>query len=243
MSEVTRVGQASDGPGVPAPEPDPAAQPSATPSVATDSSAPRRGRFLVLDGLDGCGKSTQARLLVARLKRSGREVVHAREPGGTPVGERIRALLLAPALGEVEPLVEVLLLQAARAQLVASVLEPALARGAVVVCERWHYSTSAYQGAAGGASASAIAQSTRLATGGLEPDRAVLLTAPDALSQARLGRTRDRIEARGPAYRARVAAGYLAAFAADPVRCRVVSAEGTADEVEARVWECVRDVV
>src|SRR5690349_19262464 len=133
------------------------------------------GRFVVLEGLDGCGKSTQARRLAERLARAGRDVVHAREPGGTPAGERIRALLPGPTLGEIEALTEVLLYQAARAELTARVIRPALARGAVVVCERWHYATSAYQGAAGGASPEAVARSSALATGGLEPDRAVLL--------------------------------------------------------------------
>jgi dTMP kinase len=200
------------------------------------------GRFVVLEGLDGCGKSTQARRLVARLRRAGRDVVHAREPGGTPAGERVRALLLDPALGEVEPLTEVLLYQAARAELTARVLRPALARGAVVVCERWHYATSAYQGAAGGAPAEVVRRSSALATGGLEPDRAVLLDAPATALEARIERPRDRIESRGDAYRERVAAGFRALFAADPDRLRVVEARGTADEVEARVWEAVRDL-
>lgn len=200
------------------------------------------GRFVVLEGMDGCGKSTQARRLVERLRALGRTVVHTREPGGTPAGERIRALLLDPALGEVDALTEVLLYQAARRQLVMQVVRPALARGEVVVCERWHYATQAYQGAAGGASAQDVATSSRLATGGLEPDRAVLLDLDDAGSQARMQRERDRIEARGAAYRQRVAEGFRALFAADRQRMRVVAAAGTPEEVEARVWEAVRDL-
>ncbi|MFM8980718.1 MAG: dTMP kinase [Planctomycetia bacterium] len=200
------------------------------------------GRFVVLEGMDGCGKSTQARRLVERLRAHGRSVVHTREPGGTPAGERIRALLLDPALGEVDALTEVLLYQAARRQLVTQVVRPALARGEVVVCERWHYATQAYQGAAGGASAEDVRTSSRLATGGLEPDRAVLLDLDDAGSQARMQRERDRIEARGVAYRQRVAEGFRTLFAADPQRMRVVAAAGTPDEVEARVWEAVRDL-
>lgn len=223
------------------PDPVPAARERPAGQGAAGARAP--GRFLVLEGLDGCGKSTQARRLVERLRALGRDVVHTREPGGTPAGERIRDLLLDPALGEVEPLTEVLLYQAARAQLVARVIRPALARGAVVVCERWHYATSAYQGAAGGADPQAIAASSLLATGGLEPDRAVLLDAPDAVSQGRIHRERDRIESRGAAYRARVAAGFRALFAADPARLRTVSAAGSQVEVEARVWEAVRDVL
>jgi dTMP kinase len=200
------------------------------------------GRFVVLEGLDGCGKSTQARRLAERLRRLGRDVLHAREPGGTPAGERIRALLLDPALGEIEPLTEVLLYQAARAELTARVIRPALGRGAVVVCERWHYATSAYQGAAGGAPAEDVRRSSALATGGLEPDRAVLLDAPAEALDRRLSRPRDRIESRGGTYRERVAAGFRALFAADPQRMRVVEALGTPDDVEARVWEAVRDL-
>jgi dTMP kinase len=200
------------------------------------------GRFVVLDGLDGCGKTTQARRLAERLRKAGRDVVHAREPGGTPAGERIRALLLDADLGDIEPLTEVLLYQAARAELTARVIRPALARGAAVVCERWHYATSAYQGAAGGAPAEVVKRSSTLATGGLEPDRAVLLDAPATALEARLQRPRDRIESRGADYRERVAAGFRALFATDPARLKVVEARGTADEVEARVWEAVRDL-
>lgn len=200
------------------------------------------GRFVVLEGMDGCGKSTQARRLVERLRAQGRTVVHTREPGGTVAGERIRAVLLDPALGEVDPLTEVLLYQAARRQLVTQVVRPALARGEVVVCERWHYATQAYQGAAGGASAEDVRTSSRLATGGLEPDRAVLLDMDDAGAQARMQRERDRIEARSEGYRARVAAGFRDIFRGAPQRMRVVAAAGTPDEVEARVWEAVRDL-
>lgn len=210
------------------------------------ASTPQRasaGRFFVLEGMDGCGKSTQARRLVERLRGLGREVVHTREPGGTPAGERIRAVLLDPALGEVDPLTEVLLYQAARRQLVAQVIGPALARGALVVCERWHYATQAYQGAAGGAPPAAVRASSTLATGGLEPDRAVLLDLEDAALQARMDRPRDRIEARGAAYRARVAAGFRAIFEADPRRLRIVSAQGTPEAVETRVWEAFHDAL
>jgi dTMP kinase len=202
-----------------------------------------RGVFLVLEGLDGCGKTTQAGRLAARLETLGRDVVHTREPGGTAAGERIRAMLLDPALGEVDPVAEALLYQAARAQLAAEVIRPALARGAVVVCERWHYSTSAYQGAAGGAGLAAVEATSRVATGGLDPDRAVLLDVPEGESDRRLSRPRDRIESRGKAYRAKVARAFRELFRADPMRLRVVPAAGTPDEVEARVWEAVRDVL
>jgi dTMP kinase len=200
-----------------------------------------RGVFVVLEGLDGCGKSTQAARLVARLQARGRDVLHVREPGSTRLGERVRALLLDPDLGEVAPVSEVFLYQAARAQLVREVLDPALAAGRDVVSERWHYATAAYQGVAGGAGLDAVTVTSRLATGGLDPDRAVLLDLPGDDSQARIDRPLDRIERRGAAYRARVAAGFRALFAAGgPLR--TVSASGTPEEVEARVWEAVRDL-
>jgi dTMP kinase len=200
----------------------------------------RRGVFVVLEGLDGCGKSTQAVRLTARLERLGRDVLHVREPGSTRLGERLRALLLDPTLGEISPVSEVMLYQAARAQLVLEVLEPALGLGRDVVCERWHYATSAYQGVAGGAGLEVVERTSALATGGLEPDRAVLLDLPEADSNARIGRPLDRIERRGAAYRAQVGAAFRSLFRAGGTLC-TVSAAGTPDEVEARVWEAVRE--
>jgi len=206
-----------------------------------------RGIFLVLDGLDGCGKSTQALRLVARLQEAGRTVLHTREPGGTPLGERVRALLLDPDLGEVAPLAEVFLYQASRAQLVDEVIQPALARGDVVVCERWHFATTAYQGAYAGmgrrAEAEVLRVSSQWATGGTEPDRALLLDLPEDAADRRVGDDRDRLEQRGRAYRACVAAGFRAAFTGDPARLRTVQAAGTIDEVADRVWEAVRDLL
>jgi dTMP kinase len=205
-----------------------------------------KGVFLVLDGLDGCGKSTQAALLAERVRGLGREVVHTREPGGTLLGERVRALLLDPSLGEVAAMAEVFLYQASRAQLVEEVIRPALAAGRVVVCERWHYATSAYQGAyrgvGRGAGEEALRTSSALATGGTEPDRAVLLDLPDDRAEARLGPERDRLEARDAAYRARVAERFREVFAEDPVQRRAVPADGSVESVAARVWEAVRDL-
>jgi dTMP kinase len=202
-----------------------------------------RGLFIVLDGIDGCGKSTQAARLADRLRAAGRSVVHTREPGGTALGERVRDILLDRDLGDVAPLAEVFLYQASRAQLVDTVIRPALAEGHVVVCERWHYATRAYQGAYAGvgrrATDEAVAASSALATGGTEPDLAILLDLPDAASSERLGEDLDRLESRGAAYRAEVATRFRAIFAEDPDRRRIVSAVGTKDEVAARIQELV----
>lgn len=201
-----------------------------------------RGVFIVLEGLDGAGKSTQARRLAVRLESMGRTVVHTREPGGTLLGERVRALLLDPSLGEISPVSEVFLYQACRAQIVRDLIRPALETGVVVVCERWHYSTSAYQGAAGRAGDAVVRATSAIATGGLEPDRAVLMDLPDRVAGARLGRLLDRIEGRGEDYRSRVAESFRAIFRQDPTRMRTVSAVGAPEQVEQRVWTAVEDL-
>ncbi len=203
--------------------------------------------FFVLDGLDGCGKTTQAGLLAERLRGLGRTVLHTREPGGSALGERVRALLLDPSLGDVAPMAEVFLYQASRAQLVEAVIRPALAVGQVVVCERWHYATTAYQGAYEGigtrASAHALRTSSELATQGVEPQRALLLDMPPSASDARVGTERDRLESRGATYRDRVGARFREIFAEAPEQRRVISAEGSIEAVAERVWEAVRDLV
>ncbi len=201
-----------------------------------------RGVFVVLDGIDGTGKTTQARRLCARLESMGRTVVHAREPGGTLLGERVRALLLDPSLGEVTPVAEVFLYQACRAEIVDELIRPALLRGTDVVCERWHYATMAYQGIAGGAGEAAVRATSPLATRGLEPDRAILLDLPDAVAGARIGRLLDRIEGRGAEFRARVGEAFRGIFREGAPRCRTVSAAGTPEEVEDRIWTEVEDL-
>lgn len=207
-----------------------------------------QGAFIVLEGLDGCGKSTQAEALVSRLTAAGHTVVHTREPGGTRVGERIRGVLLDRSLGEIDPRCEVFLYQAARAQIVSEVIRPALARGETVVCERWHYATTAYQtaphdGAATGAPEAMVRETAAWATVGTEPDRAVLLELPDVERDARMGVDLDRIESRGSTYRQRVGAVYRRIFESDADRFRIVSAVGTVAEVHERVWEAVDDLV
>ncbi len=204
------------------------------------------GIFLVLDGLDGCGKSTQARRLSERLRETGRTVIHTREPGGTALGEQVRDLLLDRELGDIAPLAEVFLYQASRAQLVDTVVAPALAEGHVVVCERWHYATRAYQGAYAGvgraAGEDALRQSSQMAVGETEPQRAILLDMASQDTEARIGSDPDRLESRGETYRRHVAERFRAIFAEDPQRCRVVSAAGSMEDVEGRIWEAVRDL-
>lgn len=192
------------------------------------------GRLVALEGLDGCGKSTQAAELVRRLEGA----VLTREPGGTVLGERLRALLVDPAGGPLDARAEALLLAAARAQHVAEVIAPALAAGRDVVVDRFSHSSLAYQGAGRGLAVADLRWLSGFATGGLWPDLVVLLELPASVAAARLGPA-DRFEAEGAEFHRRVAEGYRALAAADPDRWRVVDGTGSVDEVAARVWAAV----
>jgi len=180
--------------------------------------------FVTFEGLDGSGKSTQAALLVERLRGKGREVVATREPGGTPVGERVREVLLGGE-GELLAWTEAALFAAARSEIVARVIRPALARAADVVCDRYVDSSLAYQGAARGLGVEAVLALNEGATGGLLPDRTfLLLLAPDEAAR-RLGPRADRIERAGAEFRTRVDAGYRELAARYPDR--IVPLDGT----------------
>ena len=176
--------------------------------------------FVTFEGVDGSGKSTQARLLAERLRAEGREVVLTREPGGTQLGERIRELLLEG--GDVSPWAEAALFAASRAQHVAEVIGPALARGAVVVCDRYVDSSLAYQGVARGLGLERVLELNLAAVGGLLPDRTFLLAVDPAVAAARRGRAPDRIEDAGAAFHERVEAGYRQVAARFPERVVVV---------------------
>jgi dTMP kinase len=162
--------------------------------------------FIVLEGGDGCGKSTQAEILVARLREFGREVVATREPGATAAGAEIRALVLGG--GDLDPRAEALLIAADRAEHVAEVIRPALRRGAVVVSDRYVPSSLAYQGVARGLGVEEIARLSEWATGGLTPDLVVVLdVAPGEAARRRAG-PQDRMEREPPEFRALVRSAY-----------------------------------
>jgi dTMP kinase len=162
--------------------------------------------FVTFEGVDGSGKSTQARLLAERLRSEGREVVFTREPGGTEAGERIREILLH---GEgLAPWAEASLFAAARAQLVDEVIRPALARGADVVCDRYLDSSLAYQGLARGLGVERVLELNLLVTSGLLPDKTFLLVPPPAEATARRGGEPDRIEREGAAFTEEVDRSY-----------------------------------
>lgn len=192
--------------------------------------------FLSFEGIDGSGKTTQAARLVERLRAAGRRVVTVREPGGTPLGEQIRALLLDPA-GDVTARAELLLFSAARAQLTERVIAPALAEGAIVVADRFFDSTTAYQGHGRGVLAPDAADAFHsLVTGGLAPDLTIIVDVDVATARRRRsGSADDRIEAADEAFHARVREGYHAIVARHPERVALVGGDAPADEVAAAI--------
>jgi dTMP kinase len=203
---------------------------------------PGRGLFVVLEGPDGSGKSVQARTLAERLRGRGLAVTLSREPGGTELGEQVRHIVNDPGPMPRGPKADVLLYSAARAQLVAEVIGPALAAGDVVVCDRYVTSTMAYQGYGSGMDRDLLAQIGEWVTDGLQPDLVVLL---DVRPQTGLDRraagsadelTRWEDESRFDlGFHARVREGYLQMAAADPSRWAVVDGSGSVDDVAAEV--------
>jgi dTMP kinase len=193
-------------------------------------------RLIVFEGGEGSGKSTQAARLATRLG-----AVLTREPGGTDIGRRIRSLVLDVAVGTgLDVRAEALLMAADRAQHVAEVIRPALARGVDVVSDRFTGSTLAYQGFARGLPVSELAELSSWATGGLEPDLVILLDVPASVAALRMKPEADRMEAAGDDFHRRVAEGYRALAAGDPKRWRVVDGSGDVDEVEALVVAALR---
>jgi len=200
-----------------------------------------RGRFIVLEGADGCGKSTQARRLAEALKSAGHDVIHVRDPGSTRVAEAVRGLLLAPETGVVSIRTETLLYMAARAQLAEEVVLPALERGTIVVSERWTLSTEVYQGLAGGLGVEAVRSLAELAEGGAAPDLTLVLDVDLGVGLARLSGDPDRMELKGGEFHADVVRGYRELTAGMCDRRLIPS--GTLDAVAAAVWTEVSALV
>lgn len=200
------------------------------------------GRFVVIDGPDGAGKSTQAKLLAERLRADGLEVTLVRDPGGTAIGDRIRQILLDRTHGEMAVECELMLYMASRAQLAAEVIRPALEAGQCVLSDRYISSTIAYQGA-GGADADAIRQAGRIAVGQTWPDLTVILDLPSDAGLTRAGRAdeHDRMEAKGLEFHRRVREVFLQQARQEPERFRVVDASGSIDEVHARLGLAIED--
>ena len=200
--------------------------------------------FITFEGIDGSGKSTQLRMLASVLRLRGLEVVTTREPGGTSLGKRLREALL-DAQEQVDPLAELLLYAADRAQHVRALLRPALESNHIVLSDRYADATVAYQGAGRGFTPELIQDVVNLATGGLKPDLTLIFDLPVAASvaraqrRARRGNKVDRLDTEDAAFYARVRDAYLQIAAADPERVRVVDATGSVNETHALVTNIV----
>jgi dTMP kinase len=205
-----------------------------------------RGRFITFEGIEGVGKSTQAAHAAAYLQSRGIQVLQTREPGGTPLAEKLRALVLEPRERALGVNVELLLIFAARAHHVAEQIRPALRRGHWVLCDRFTDATLAYQSGGSGANRATIRQLARIAHPRLGPDLTVVFDAPPALAMQRVtgrGAQRDRFETEDLAFFGRVRQAYLELAAREPVRVRVVDATPGEREVAAAVARILADTL
>jgi dTMP kinase len=197
--------------------------------------------FVTFEGIDWSGKSTQAKLLAGWLEEQGRVVLRTREPGGSPVAEAVRELVLHG--DEMSPWAEAALYAAARAENVSSVIRPALGRGEDVVCDRYLDSSVAYQGAGRGLGESHVRDLSLLVTGGLLPDRTVLVALDVERARSRAGRHHDRIERAGDDFMRVVEEAYRALAAAEPGRIVVVDGDRPPSEIAEEVREHIRPLL
>ncbi len=196
--------------------------------------------FIVFEGGEGCGKSTQTRALYRRLSKDGFGAVLTREPGGTRLGERVRRHLKQTDETPISPLAELFLIATARAQLVSEVIRPELEKGKTVICDRFTPSTLAYQGYGRGLDTDAIRDVNDIATDGMSPDLIVLLDIPvEAGLSRKKSRERDRFESESLAFHSRVRRGYLDLAEADPRRWLVVDGRLPRKAIESAIWERV----
>lgn len=196
------------------------------------------GKFIVFEGGEACGKSTQAAILAESLG-----AVLTREPGGTPIGASIRAQVLDPASGDIDPRAEALLMLADRAQHVAKLVRPTLASGRHVVSDRFSGSTLAYQGHARGLGIDQMDRLSDWAAAGLVPDLVILLQVPVSEARTRLGASQDRLEAESDSFHAAVAEGFIRQAEADPGRWVLVDGTGPVESISGEVREAVRKLL
>lgn len=201
-----------------------------------------KGHFITVEGIDGVGKSTQAALMEAVLDSAGYDVLRLREPGGVKISEQIREVLLDPANAEMGDVCELLLYEAARAQLVHQVIRPALAAGKTVICDRFYDSTTAYQAFADGLDRGMVSQANELAVDGCRPDLTLVFDLPveDALRRRSDRAAEDRLELKGLEFQERVAAGFRAVAADEPDRVKLIDAGGSIAEVFSSVVDELR---
>jgi dTMP kinase len=213
----------------------------------------RRGKFITFEGLDGTGKSTQMRKLAAALRQAGHNVVETREPGGTLTGEKIRKVLLDSGTAGLDPNAEMALMFASRAQHIAEVIEPGLASGSIVLCDRFTDSTEAYQGSGRRLGSDAVRQLHRILCGNLQPDLTLLLDSNPDTSVSRARRRNKRVSKNGSrshdenrfeqetrAFFGRVREGFAAIARREPGRVVTVDARGTPGQTHQRIQEVVQ---
>ncbi|MGA9508951.1 MAG: dTMP kinase [Candidatus Sulfotelmatobacter sp.] len=221
------------------------------------STMSRHGKFIAFEGLDGTGKSTQMRKLAEKLRAAGHKVMETREPGGTATGERIRRVLLDSKTEGLSPMAEMALMFGSRAQHIAEVIQPALDRGQIVLCDRFTDSTEAYQGSGRKLGSEAVLELHRILCGDLQPDLTIMLDSDPAKSIGR-ARNRNRIvadradksfskhadenrfEQENRAFFARVREGYMAIAAREPGRIVVVDASGTPEQTHMKIVDAVK---
>lgn len=205
-----------------------------------------RGVFVTFEGGDGVGKSTHIRYVANELRRAGREVVCLREPGGTGIGESLRAMVLDPDNGEISSEAELLMYEAARAQLVREVIRPALERGAVVLCDRFSDSTIAYQAYGRGLPLDFVRRANAFATGGIVPDRTILLVLGNtrkSLARATGAGAGDRMEQAGEVFHSCVNRAFLKLAKRDPKRIRIVRSSSSRKATAAAVAAELADIL
>jgi dTMP kinase len=198
------------------------------------------GLFITFEGPEGSGKSTQARMLAEYLQARGYAVLPTREPGGTPIGEQIRDVILANQNLEMNAQAEALLFSAARAQIVVQVIRPALAAGQIVISDRYADSTLAYQGYGLGLELDALKTITKFATGGLQPDLTFYLDLPveEGLARKRTGEL-NRLDQKEIDYHTRVRGGYLEMARMEPTRWRIIDARQSVEAAQAEIRKIV----
>jgi dTMP kinase len=202
-----------------------------------------RGKFITFEGSEGCGKSTQSRLLYEYLKRKGRRVIYLREPGGTKISEKIRNILLDYKNYAMSGASEALLYMAARAQVVSEVIKPALLKSKIVICDRFLDSTIAYQGFGLGININLIKSIGEFATCGIKPDLTIFLDLPVKKGLRYRQVLKDRIEKRSLAYHARVRKGYLSLAASEPKRIKIVKVDDDKSITQAKIRNIVNKLV
>lgn len=206
----------------------------------------KKGWFVTFEGIDGCGKSTQAQLLARRLTAEAHQVVATREPGGTPLAEKIRALLIDPQHGEMVDECELLLYLAARAQHVREKIVPAIERQSIVICDRFQDATFAYQGFGRSLPLETLQSLNSFATRGINPDITFIIDLPVEVAFARMSamnKNQDRLESGGEPFFNRIRNGYLALAAASPGRIRIVDGTEPSEIIAEKIYASLQELL